>query len=48
MPEGQRPKPWSSLRRGGAKHDTANHDAIREHIVVVIAIRRTGEKPTRV
>jgi hypothetical protein len=34
--EGKRPHPWHSDRRGGGVEDAADHDAIGEHVEVVV------------
>jgi hypothetical protein len=35
LPEGQRPQPWSPDRCGGL-HDAADHNAVGEHILIVV------------
>ncbi len=38
-----------TYRRGGGLHDTADDDAIGEHVIIVLTpFARWGEKPTRV
>src|SRR6516165_10250159 len=34
---GQRPEPWCAHGRGGSFHDAADHNAVSEHVVIVIA-----------
>jgi hypothetical protein len=36
IPEGERPHSWLACRRGGGIHDAAEHDAVGEHVVVVL------------
>jgi hypothetical protein len=37
IPEGQRPQPRRIYRRGSGSHDAADHDAVGEHVVIVLA-----------
>ena len=36
LAKGERPKPWLNYRRGGGLHDAADHNAVGEHVIVVI------------
>jgi len=43
IPEGQRPQPRRIYRRGSGSHDAADHDALGEHVkVVVVPFTRTS------
>jgi hypothetical protein len=36
MPRGERPQPRRIYWRGGCSHDAANHDAVSEHVEIVV------------
>src|SRR6266446_9407746 len=44
MPKGERPQPRRSLWRARGSHDSANHDPVREHVVIVITPLAGGTK----
>jgi len=35
VPEGERPEPRRSYRRGNGFHDTADHNAIGQHVEII-------------